>query len=91
MRCFATIQQLAGLSLLGSEQPSKEASQESARSYGRVLNAQRMTAHSSILIRLAILLLIATIETIAIGKSLSDTLQRSTDIHFNKQHNRRLT
>ena len=70
MRCYATTPQLAGLSLLGSEQPSKEASQESELSCGPVRDAQRQTAHSSILIRLAILLHTATIETIAIGKSL---------------------
>ena len=73
MRCCATIPQLAGLSLLGSEQPLKEASQESVRSFGPVRDARRMTAHSSISIRLAIRAHIAIIETIAIGKSLSDT------------------
>jgi len=82
MRCFATIRQLAGLSLLGSEQPSKEASRESELSCGLARDAQRQTAHSSTSIRLAILLHIAIIETIAIGKSLWDTLQRSTDTHF---------
>ena len=90
MRCYATTPQLAGLSLLGSEQPSKEASQESALSCGPVRDARRQIAHSSTSIRLAIRAHTAIIETIAIGKSLSDTLQRSTATHFNKQHNRRL-
>ena len=82
MRCFVTTPHLEELSLLGSEQPSREASQESVLSCGLVQDAERMTAHSSTLIRLAILLHTAIIGITAIGKSLSDTLQRSTDIHF---------
>ena len=82
MRCFATTPQLGGLSLLGSEQPSREASQESVLSSGPVRDAERTTAHSFILIRLAIRAHIAIIEKNATGKSLSDTLQKSTDTHF---------
>lgn len=69
MTFSATMQEPEEPLLYGSELQSKEARQESVLSFGLVLNAQRMTAHSSISIQLDTQAHTAIIGKIATGKS----------------------